>query len=57
VVEDCDAAADTVQRLGGQVLRAPEDTPFGRTANVADDQGAVFALIDVERKVGPAPGE
>jgi predicted enzyme related to lactoylglutathione lyase len=57
VVEDCDEAAATVQRLGGRVLRAPEDTPFGRTANVADDQGAVFAVIDVQRKVAPTPGE
>jgi predicted enzyme related to lactoylglutathione lyase len=57
VVDDCDAAADTVQRLGGRVLRAPADSPFGRTASVADDQGAVFAVIDVQRTVGEAPGQ
>jgi predicted enzyme related to lactoylglutathione lyase len=56
VVEDCDAAADTVRRLGGQVHQEPQDSPFGRMAAVADDQGATFAVIDVTRRVGPPPG-
>lgn len=55
-VDDCDAAAATVQRLGGRVLTAPEDSPFGRMAVVADDQGASFAIIDTRRKVGEIPG-
>jgi predicted enzyme related to lactoylglutathione lyase len=56
VVKDCDAGADTVRRLGGQVIHEPHDSPFGRTALVADDQGASFAIIDVERRTGPMPG-
>jgi predicted enzyme related to lactoylglutathione lyase len=56
VVKDCDAGADTVRRLGGQVIHEPHDSPFGRMALVADDQGASFAIIDVERRTGPMPG-
>lgn len=55
-VADCDAATATVQRLGGQVLTQPQDSPFGRIAHVADDQGARFAVIDTERKVNEIPG-
>jgi len=55
VVADCDEAAATVLRLGGEVLRSPEDTPFGRTAIVADDQGARFAVIDTERRAADLP--
>ncbi|WNI15942.1 VOC family protein [Actinacidiphila sp. ITFR-21] len=54
-VEDCDAAAATVRRLGGRVLQEPRDSPFGRMAVVADDQGARFAVIDTTRRVGEAP--
>jgi predicted enzyme related to lactoylglutathione lyase len=59
VVADCDDAAATVRRLGGQVVAGPDDSPFGRTAVVADDQGARFAVIDTERRSGggPGPGE
>jgi uncharacterized protein len=56
VVADCDDAAATVRRLGGQVVMAPEDSPFGRMAIVADDQGAHFAVIDVQRRSGGIPG-
>lgn len=56
VVADCDGAAATVRRLGGQVVSEPQDSPFGRTAVVTDDQGARFAVIDTERKVGEEPG-
>jgi predicted enzyme related to lactoylglutathione lyase len=56
-VEDCDAAADTVRRLGGEVRREPEDSPFGRTAFVADDQGAGFAIVDPTRTVGEGSGQ
>jgi predicted enzyme related to lactoylglutathione lyase len=48
-VDDTDAAAADVQRLGGSVARAPLDTPYGRTATVADPNGAVFNVV------GPAP--
>jgi predicted enzyme related to lactoylglutathione lyase len=54
-VADCDDAAATVRRLRGQVVMEPQDSPFGRTAVVADDQGAHFAVIDLRRTTGPAP--
>jgi uncharacterized protein len=57
VVDDCDQAAATVRRLGGQVVMDPQDSPFGRMAIVADDQGAHFAVIDVQRRSGQIPGE
>jgi predicted enzyme related to lactoylglutathione lyase len=44
-VDDCDAAAAKVVELGGKVLRQPEDMPYGRHADVADPQGAPFAII------------
>lgn len=59
-VDDCDAAADKLGRLGGQVIRAPEDIPgIGRFAVVADPQGAVFAIMtpfpmEAERREVPA---
>jgi uncharacterized protein len=43
-VADADAAAAKVNQLGGSVLRGPWDSPFGRMAEVADDQGAVFYI-------------
>jgi uncharacterized protein len=56
VVADCDAAVETVRRLGGKATTEPSDSPFGRTAVVTDDQGASFAVIDTERRAGSAPG-
>lgn len=45
-VDDCDAAAEKIGSLGGQVIRAPDDIPnIGRFAVVADPQGAVFVLF------------
>jgi predicted enzyme related to lactoylglutathione lyase len=44
-VENADRAAETIQRLGGRVTRDPEDSPYGRWAAVADDQGANFSII------------
>ncbi len=46
-VTDADAAAAAVTAAGGQVIRPPWDTPYGRMAVVSDDQGAVFSLIAV----------
>ncbi len=54
-VSDCDEAAETIRRLGGQVHSGPHDSPFGRIANVADDQGAAFAVIDTSTTVGEPP--
>jgi uncharacterized protein len=44
-VADTDASVAKVTELGGQVVRPPQDSPYGRTSVVADDQGAVFSLI------------
>jgi len=44
-VENADRAAETIRRLGGRVTRGPEDSPYGRWAAVADDQGANFSII------------
>jgi predicted enzyme related to lactoylglutathione lyase len=45
-VADCDASADKVKALGGEVLAPPMDIPdTGRIAWVQDPQGAVFAII------------
>ncbi|MBL1113903.1 VOC family protein [Streptomyces sp. 110] len=46
VVADCDQTLRTVHRLGGRVLKTAEDTPYGRFAVLADNQGAAFAVID-----------
>lgn len=45
-VEDLDQALASVRALGGQVLQAPRQTPYGRLANVADPMGATFALVE-----------
>jgi predicted enzyme related to lactoylglutathione lyase len=43
-VEDADAAAERVSAAGGSVTRPPWDSPYGRMAAVADDQGASFLV-------------
>jgi predicted enzyme related to lactoylglutathione lyase len=42
---DTDKAVDLVTGHGGQVVRPAADSPYGRMAVVADNQGAVFSLI------------
>jgi uncharacterized protein len=44
-VRACDEAVGTTARLGGRTVLEPTDTPFGRYAVLADDQGAHFAVI------------
>jgi len=44
-VGDCDATVAQVAELGGSVLRPPADMPYGRHADVADPQGAMFSVI------------
>lgn len=44
-VADTDEAVATVAELGGRVLYPPTDTPYGRLASAADDQGAMFFVI------------
>jgi uncharacterized protein len=43
-VDDVDAAVAKSTELGGSVLRAPQDTPFGRMADLSDATGAKFKL-------------
>jgi hypothetical protein len=42
---DTDKAVDLAISHGGQVVRPASDSPYGRMAIVADNQGAVFSLI------------
>ena len=43
-VADADDAVARASDLGGTVVRPPWDSPYGRMAVLADDQGAVFAV-------------
>lgn len=43
-VADADHTASEVVSLGGEIVMAAEDTPYGRLATVADPTGAVFRL-------------
>ena len=44
-VADADASCRRVAELGGQALRPPADSPYGRLAQVSDDQGAMFLVV------------
>jgi hypothetical protein len=44
-VSDVDASVARAAELGGSVVRPAWDTPYGRMAVLADDQGAVFAIV------------
>jgi len=44
-VDDLDATAAQIPRLGGAILVPPTDTNIGRIAVVADPQEATFGLI------------
>ncbi|TNC20690.1 VOC family protein [Amycolatopsis alkalitolerans] len=46
-VTDTDGAVAKVGELGGSVLSPARDSPYGRLAQVADDQGVPFSLISV----------
>lgn len=48
-VDDLDATAAKVTSLGGAVVMAPEDTPYGRLATVRDPAGAEFKLRTAPR--------
>lgn len=45
--DDTDAAVAKVVEFGGSVIAAPEDTPFGRLAGVADPLGAAFRISTI----------
>ncbi len=44
---DTDQSVTAVTAAGGQVLRPASDSPYGRMATLADDQGATFNLISI----------
>jgi uncharacterized protein len=44
-VADTDATVGKVTELGGRVVAPPRDTPYGRMAAVADDQGGFFSVL------------
>jgi uncharacterized protein len=48
-VKDTDDAAHHVAELGGNVLRQPRDSGYGRVATVTDREGAVFTLLRTDR--------
>ncbi|GAA3486049.1 VOC family protein [Streptomyces cremeus] len=48
-VEDTDEAAALVRDLGGYVLQPPRESTIGRTAVVADPEGAVFTVVRSHR--------
>jgi predicted enzyme related to lactoylglutathione lyase len=49
-VADADAAVAKATELGGSVIAPPFDTPYGRMAALADDQGAAFAVMQSARQ-------
>jgi len=51
-VPDADAAVARAVDLGGSVVRPAWDTPYGRMAVLADDQGAVFAIVSSSGEPG-----
>jgi predicted enzyme related to lactoylglutathione lyase len=46
-VADTDAATATATSIGGTVEHQPTDTPYGRMAMLADDQGARYSIMSV----------
>jgi uncharacterized protein len=44
-VDDCDAAVERAEPLGGKIGVEPTDIPPGRFAVLSDPQGAVFSVI------------
>lgn len=46
-VEDIDRTVGKVERLGGQIMRAVQEMEIGRYAVLADPQGAVFAVVQL----------
>ncbi|MFD7511480.1 VOC family protein [Streptomyces sp. NPDC059853] len=54
-VDHCDDAAATAEKLGGRIISEPQDSPFGRWAECADDNGARFTVIDMSTTKGEKP--
>lgn len=43
--DDTDASVAKIVELGGSIVAAAEDTPYGRVATASDPAGAVFRLV------------
>lgn len=56
-VRDLDAAVAKATELGGEVIRAPWDSPFGRMCLLADATGATITLTEVEDAPEEEPRE
>lgn len=46
-VDNADAAAASIERLGGKIVRPAMDSPYGRFAVASDPYGAIFAVIQL----------
>ncbi len=44
-VDDVDAAIAQAVELGGELVMGPDDSPFGRLAQLVDPQGAMFKVM------------
>jgi predicted enzyme related to lactoylglutathione lyase len=44
-VEDTDASLKLAQSLGGAVVSEPQDSPYGRLAEIADTTGCTIKLM------------
>jgi len=51
-VEDADESSEITTKLGGMVIRPAWDTPYGRMATLADDQGAAFSIMAMSQASG-----
>ncbi len=56
-VRDLEAAAAKAVELGGEVIREPWDSPFGRLCLLADSTGATVTLAEVEDAPEEEPRE
>jgi uncharacterized protein len=56
-VDDVDAAADRLRRLGGAVYVPPTDSNIGRISVVADPQTATLALVEGLKPTQQKPAE
>ena len=54
-VDDCDAVAEHCGKLGGSVIFGPTDLAPGRTALLADGQGAGFWVIALDENFSMSP--
>jgi predicted enzyme related to lactoylglutathione lyase len=53
-VEDTDATLAKIVDLGGTIVTAAEDTPYGRLATAADPAGARFKLVAPNAAMPPS---